>query len=120
MAFINPIHEAWVHARKQMNEYPWSPFDDYRLELMGADATSSAVLTYTNEHWAAQMDIWGSEGMLKIDLQSKTLVRYDRVSLSPRVIGYSAMSEAAQTAGSTLLTAADSFSHGGSAIRTTH
>ncbi len=106
LAFINPISDIWVHARKQMHEYPWSPFDDYRLELMGADATSSAVLTYTNEHWAAQVDIWGSEGMLKVDLQSKTLVRYDRVSLSPRVVGYSAISEAAQTAGSTLFTAA--------------
>ena len=106
LAFINPIQDIWVHARKQMPEYPWSPFDDYRLELVGADATNSAALTYANDHWAAQVDIWGSDGMLKVDLQSKTLIRYDRASLSPRVIGYSAMSEAAQTAASTLSTAA--------------
>ena len=104
--FVGPIKELWVDARKLTDEFPWSPFDDYRLELMGENTTSSAVLTYTNGHWAAQVDIWGSEGMFKIDLQSKTLVRYGRTSLSPTSIGSSAISEARQIASSTFTTAA--------------
>ena len=106
LAFINPIQELWVDARKLTSAYPWSPFDDYRLELMGKDTSSSAVLTYTNRHWAAQVDIWGSDGMFKVDLQSKTLVRYDRISLSPGTIGFSVVSEARQIVASTLSTAA--------------
>lgn len=106
LAFINPIQDLWVEGRKLTSEYPWSPFDDYRLELMGANGTSSAVLTYTNDHWAAQVDIWGSEGMLRVDLQSKTLVRLERASLTPRTLGASAMNEALQIAGGTLSTAA--------------
>ena len=106
LAFINPIQDLWVAGSKLTPEYPWTPFDDYRLELVGANGTSSAVLTYANDHWAAQVDIWGSEGMLKVDLQSKTLVRNERASLSPKTVGVSAMREALQIAGSTLSTAA--------------
>ena len=62
LAFINPIRDVWVHARKLMPEYPWSPFDDYRIELIGEHATSSIVFSCTNHHWAAPIDIWGSKG----------------------------------------------------------
>ena len=106
LAFINPVQKLWVDGRKLTSEYPWSPFDDYRLELMGEHTTSSAVLTYTNKHWAARVDIWGSDGMFKVDLQSKTLIHYERTSLSPKWIGFSAISEARQIAASTLSTAA--------------
>ena len=44
--------------------------------------------------------------MLRVDLQSKTLTRLERASLTPRTLGASAMSEALQIAGGTLSTAA--------------
>lgn len=37
-------------------------------------ATASAVITYTNEHSAAHIDIWGTAGMLRLELQSRALV----------------------------------------------
>ena len=105
LAFISPIQDLWVSGRKLASEYAWSPFDDYRLEMTGTNGTSSAVLTYANDQWAAQVDIWGSRGMLKIDLQSKTLVHHKRNNLSPKTLGISAMSEAIQIGRSTLSTA---------------
>ena len=106
LAFINPIRDIWVSAKKLMPEYPWSPYDDYRIELIGDNATCSVVLTFTNRHWAAPVELWGTEGLLKVDLQSKTLVRADRGNLSPRIVGQSVMSEAMQMASGTLGTAA--------------
>ena len=97
-AFIGPIRGVWSRGQKILPEYPWSPFEDYRLELMGDCAASSAVLTYTSKHSAFLLELWGTEGILKIDMQSKVLVNYDRVSQSPRGIGLSAFKEATQIA----------------------
>ena len=97
-AFIGPVRGVWTRGQKILPEYPWSPFEDYRLELMGDSAASSAVLTYTSKHSAFLLELWGTEGILKIDMQSKVLVNYDRVNQSPRGIGLSAFKEVAQIA----------------------
>ena len=93
-AFIDPIRKVTARGSKLLPRYPWSPFEDYRLELVGEEATSSAVLTYTNMHSAAHLDIWGTEGMLRIELQSRVLVSYDRRRQAPAGIGASALKEA--------------------------
>ena len=87
-----------------MKQYPWSPFDDYRIEFIGEQATCSAVVTYTNDHWAAQVDLWGTDGMLKIDLQTKSLIDYRRPMLDSKGVGLSALGEAAQIASNTFTT----------------
>ena len=97
-AFIGPVRGVWTRGQKILPEYPWSPFEDYRLELMGDHTASSVVLTYTSQHSAFLLELWGTEGILKIDMQSKVLVNYDRVNQSPRGIGVSAFKEATQIA----------------------
>ena len=93
-AFIGYIREVRATGRKLLPEYAWSPFEDYRLDFVGERATCSAVLTYTNGHSAAHVDIWGTRGKLRLELQSRLISRYDRSSRSPVGIGRSALSEA--------------------------
>lgn len=109
-AFIDPIREVTVHARKLLPQYPWSPLEDYRLALAGDEATCSAVVTYTNQHAAAHVDLWGTEGMLRLELQSRVLVDYDRRRRDPKSIGISAFKEAAQTMVSVIATGAQCLS----------
>ena len=106
LAFINPICKVRVHAQKLLQEFPWSPFEDYRLELIGEKASCSITLTYATPHWAAQVDLWGREGLLQLDLETQSLVRYDRKSLKPAAIGRSALRQAAQAVRATLSTGA--------------
>ena len=105
-AFIGPIVEVAAHGRKMLPRYAWSPYEDYRLELVGEKATASAVVTFTNEHSAAHIDIWGTEGMLRIELQSRVLVNYRRRGRNSAAIGVSALREAASMAASVVGTAA--------------
>lgn len=97
-AFIGPIRKVWARGRKITPEYVWSPFEDYRLELMGDQAVSSVVLTYTSEHSAFLLELWGADGVLKIDMQGKVLVNYRRSNRSPFGIGWSLARESAQIA----------------------
>jgi predicted dehydrogenase len=96
VAFISPIHEVRVEARKQLAEYPWSPYEDYRLDLMGESASCSVALTYATNRWAVQLDLWGSEGHMKFDLETQTIVLHGRADLKPLTLGLSAIKEAGQ------------------------
>lgn len=95
LAFVNPINSIHIHGSKLTDEYPWSKYDDYRFDLIG-QATSSVTLSYSMKHWASQIDLWGTEGMLKIDLETKTLSKYARPNLKPISLAKSALSEAGQ------------------------
>ena len=103
LAFINPIREVKVHALKSL-PYPWSTFEDYRIDLVGEQATSTITSIYTTDQWAAQVDIWGTEGMLKLDLELMSLIRYRRNALSPWRIAASGLSESVQLIRDTMWT----------------
>lgn len=96
LAFINPICQVRVHGQKLLPEFTWSPYEDYRVTLAGERATGSATLTYATNQWAAQVDVWGSTGHIRADLESQSLVHADRSSLSPAVVGLSTLSAAGQ------------------------
>jgi predicted dehydrogenase len=105
LAFINPIQEVKVHALKSL-PYRWSAFEDYRIDLVGEKATSTITSIYTTDQWAAQVDIWGTEGMLKLDLELMSLVKYRRDTLSPWRVAASGLSESVQLVRDTVRTGA--------------
>ena len=64
------------------------------------------MLTYTTRSWAAQVDLWGSRGLLKVDLETQTVVLHRRPDLRPFTLGSAMVSETAQMLRGTLETAA--------------
>jgi len=96
LAFINPIKEVSVTATKILPEYAWSPFEDYRVTMVGDAGICSASMIYTTKQWAAGLEIWGTDGTLRVDLESQTLTRVRREALNVLRVGASAVSEAAQ------------------------
>jgi predicted dehydrogenase len=99
LAFINPIRAVRINARKQLAGFPWSPYEDYRLELIGDEASCSVALTYATNRWAVQLDLWGSEGHMKFDLETQTLLIHGRADLKPVTLGLSAVKEATEMLG---------------------
>ena len=116
LAFINPIRDVSVRAMKLM-DYPWSPFEDYRIELIGDRALSSVSLSYATKQWMARVEILGEDATLLLDLEAMSLVKYRRERLRPSAIGFSLLSEAGQLLKS--LTASGMRYATGS-LRTTH
>jgi predicted dehydrogenase len=100
LAFLKDVNNVDVHAKKVMHEYPWSSFEDFRILLSAKNGIGSVTLNYCSNQWAANVDIIGSKGILKIDLENQSLVRYDRPNLNALYLGLST----AQTAFATLKT----------------
>jgi predicted dehydrogenase len=116
LAFINPIREVTVNAMK-LTEHKWSPFEDYRIELVGDNAMSSVTLSYATNQWMARIDILGEDATLLLDLEAMSLVEYRREKLKPLAIGTSLLSEAGQLLKS-LVTSGMRYATG--SLRTTH
>src|SRR6202007_52239 len=60
------------------------------------------ALTYATNRWAVQLDLWGSEGHLKFDLETQTVIVHGRSDLKPATLGVSAVKEAGQILTGTL------------------
>lgn len=88
LAFVNPVLEVEVRGRRLL-PYRWSAFDDYRIDLVGEVGTSSIACVCTSDQWAAEVDLWGSRGMLRIDLEAMTLFEHRRPALTPWRLGAS-------------------------------
>jgi len=99
LVFVPHIHNVSVDALKVMNDYPWSSFEDYRINLVGEDAISSATVVYTTDEWAAKVEVLGDKGFLMVDLESMNVVQYRRTELKPIPVGVSLLRELGQLLG---------------------
>jgi UDP-N-acetylglucosamine 3-dehydrogenase len=96
LAFLDNVKDVHVCARKQ-TDYPWVSYDDYRIELIGENITSSIYVSHAGDSNACQVDLFGTKGSLHMDLQSMLLTHYQRGQLSPLSAASSSLSVAGQT-----------------------
>lgn len=103
-AFVGEIVEVAAH-RVRHTPFPWSRGDDFAIQLVGTRGISSVRVVHSSDHWAGDLEVWGSRGRLKIDLQAMTLRRVRRRSLEHHVVAASALREAIDGAAATLAVA---------------
>jgi predicted dehydrogenase len=96
LAFLKNAKDVYVSARKQ-SDYPWVLYDDYRIELVGENMTSSIMVSHASDCNASEVDIFGTDGVINIDLQSMLLTRYRREHLKSTTVASSSLSVAGQT-----------------------
>lgn len=75
LAFLNQVNSVEVYA-KNFLEHSWARFDEFRFELEGKEAMSSIAISYSGSRYAAEVELFGTEGALYIDLQSMLVLRY--------------------------------------------
>jgi len=95
LVFVKNVKNVEVIARKK-TDYPWVLFDDYRIEIEGENITSSIIVSHTNNYTASEVDLFGTDYALKIDMQSMLLTRYKREYLKPTSVALSSLSIAGQ------------------------
>jgi len=96
LPFLGRVKNADIWA-KNFLEHPWAPFDEFRIELEGEKAISSIVKSYASNTWAAYVDILGTEGTLRLDLQSMLLIYHKgKESIKPLALARYSLSDASQ------------------------
>lgn len=92
LAFLDEIQDVEIRCKKLLSEYPWSIAEDIRFDLIAKNGISSVALTYGSTQTIAEIDLIGTKGLLKLDLQSRTLVKHRRTELKPTTIATSVLS----------------------------
>lgn len=96
LAFLKNIKDVNVCVRKQ-SAYPWVSYDDYRIELVGENLTSSIYVSHAGDCNASEVDLFGTDGIINMDLQSMILTHHKREHLKPTSVASSSLSVAGQT-----------------------
>jgi len=96
LAFLKNVKQAQVTAKKQLAEYPWSRFEDYRINLVGENGTSSIILNYSSNQQFSEIVVLGTEGIIKYDCLSSDVIFYKRDSIRPFSVGRSLFAEGIQ------------------------
>ena len=102
LAFLPRVTQVRAAGYKKMREYPWSPYEDYRIEIISEDVICSAVAVYDTQQWAAEMQLWGEKGMIKADLESMSIVLSRRPRLGASSVGVAALGQSLSAAGSVI------------------
>lgn len=95
LAFLKNVKEINVSASKSL-EYPWVLYDDYRIELVGENMTSSIIISHANDCTASEVELFGTDTSIKMDLQSMLLIKYRRENLTPMSVALSSLNTAGQ------------------------
>jgi predicted dehydrogenase len=96
LAFINHVEKVTVDGTKQLPQYPWSQYEDYRINLVGDTGTSSIHITYATNQWMVWVEIAGSEGTLILDLHGRVVTKLNRPTLTASAIGMSVLGQASR------------------------
>jgi predicted dehydrogenase len=95
LAFLKNLKDVNVSASKR-SEYPWVSYDDYRIELIGENITSSIQVSHAGDCNANEVDLFGTKGVIILDLQAMLLTHFKRKHLKPVTVASSSLSVAGQ------------------------
>jgi predicted dehydrogenase len=65
-------------------KHDWAKYDESRIELEADNGMSTIMVSYSGNRYAAEVEIFGSEGSLFVDLQSMLCIKKPiRENLNP-------------------------------------
>jgi predicted dehydrogenase len=92
LTFLDQVHDIDVRVIKNVPEYHWSKAEDYRFILAANNGLSSVSLSYASHQTAADIDIICVDEILKVDLQTRLMLKQHRLGLSTRALSQSLLS----------------------------
>lgn len=104
LAFIKEVRSVSVNGAKLLPQYPWSQFEDYRINLIGREGISSISVNYATNQWIVWVEIAGTDGTMQLDLHGRAVIRIRRPRLRTINIGLSVLGQAGQLARGAVLT----------------
>jgi len=96
LAFLKSVNAVTVDGINLMAEYPWSQFEDYRINLVSEQGISSISVNYATGQWLVWVEIACADGTIFADLHGRSVVVLRRPRLNTVGIGMSLLSECAQ------------------------
>lgn len=98
LAFLKKITNVEI-AVNNVCGYPWAPFDYFDITLEGEGVISNVIISFASDNYVADMNIYGTDGILKLDLQSMLLTHYNLRNTKSIPLALAALKPARQVVG---------------------
>ena len=94
-ALLGPLKVRSVHAKK-VGSYPWVPFDELWVELDADKCSGTIYASFNSVRVAWFIDIYGTEGIIKVNLVNETLVQLKLRPITTLDRGWDSLQQASQ------------------------
>ncbi|MFQ5925142.1 MAG: Gfo/Idh/MocA family protein [Dehalococcoidia bacterium] len=94
-AILGPLKVRSVHAKK-VASYPWVPFDALWVELDADKCSGTIYASYNSVQDAWFIDIYGTKGLIKVNLVNETLVQLKQRHITTLNRGLDSLQQASQ------------------------
>lgn len=101
LALLKNIVDVQVRATKQLDGHGWCEADDIRIDLVAENGISSICLMYGSNQTAADIEIVGTEGVIRVDLQTRVMTFLNRPAMEPLIAASSLVKSVAGMIGQT-------------------
>jgi len=105
LAFLKKVKNVEIAAKSNL-KYPWAPFDYFNITLEGEELISNVIISHASDNYVADISIFGTEGILKLDMQSMLLMHYQIKETKPIALALSSLKQARQAIGGVISNAA--------------
>lgn len=105
LAFLKRINSVDITATNNL-KYAWAPYDYFDITFEGENAVSSAIISHCSDNFVADVSIFGTEGILKMDLQSMLFIRHELRETNMVPLALSSLKTARQILGNVISNAA--------------
>jgi len=98
LAFMKKIIDVEITAKSHL-KYAWAPYDYFNIALEGEDLVSSVIISHASDNYVADLIVYGTEGVLKMDLQGMLLTKQSVKETRPAPLAVSSLKPAGQIIG---------------------
>jgi len=105
LAFLKKVKNVEIAAKNNL-KYPWAAFDYFNMTLEGEELISNVIISHASDNYVADVSIFGTEGILKLDMQSMLLMHYQIKETKPVSLALSSLKPARQVIGGVISNAA--------------
>ena len=105
LPWIGHVDDSHIVIRRHLPEYHWSIGDYIHFTLAGELGLSAITLVYGSRNNGVAIEVFGTDGVLKVDLQTRTALVYRRRSLGASTVAKSVVSETMALLGGMVSTA---------------
>lgn len=105
LAFLKEVKNVEIAAKSNL-KYPWAEFDYFNMILEGEELISNVIISHASDNYVADISILGTEGILKLDMQSMLLVHYQVRETKSISLALSSLKPARQVIGGVVSNAA--------------
>jgi predicted dehydrogenase len=105
LAFLKKVNNVEVSAENNLG-YPWARFDYYNITLEGEKMISNVIISHASKNYIADVSIFGTEEILKLDMQSMLLTHCRVNDTKPLTLAMSSLKPVRQIIGGVISNAA--------------